>query len=91
MQEPEIRGQIQDYMRRNLLVNFEQGVDPTTDLFEAGLIDSFGFVDLVAFLEKTFGVALSDDDLGSFEMSTLAGMSTLVCTRLSGAGARGPA
>ena len=89
MQEPEIRCQIQDYMRRNLLVNFEQGIEPTTDLFEAGLIDSFGFVDLVAFLERTFGIVLSDDELGSFEMSTLAGISTLVSARLAAGSERG--
>lgn len=32
-------------------------------LFDSGVLDSFGLQDLVAALEKTFGVAIPDSDL----------------------------
>ncbi len=32
-------------------------------LLDAGLIDSLGVLDLVAFVEETFGIQVGDDDL----------------------------
>jgi acyl carrier protein len=33
------------------------------DLLESGVIDSLGVLELVAFLQQEFGIAISDDDL----------------------------
>jgi acyl carrier protein len=40
------------------------------------LIDSFGFVELVAFLEAKFDVKLEDEDLVSGDLTSLSGMVT---------------
>lgn len=36
---------------------------PDTDLFEAGILDSLAFVDLVLHLERTFGVTIAIESL----------------------------
>lgn len=36
---------------------------PDTDLFEAGILDSLAFVDLVLHVERTFGVKISIESL----------------------------
>lgn len=77
----DVQHQIRDYVSRQFLTAFGDGLTENSDLFEAGVIDSYGFVELVAFLEQTFGVKLSDDDLASPEMSSLAGMSRMVAAR----------
>lgn len=84
MHDPsEVQQTISNFMSRTFLFEFGQGVDADTDLFEAGLIDSFGFIELVGFLEETFGVKLTDDDLASSETATLAGTTRLVVNRLA--------
>lgn len=81
MEKSAIEQEIRDFMSRTFLVEVGRDVKADTDLFEAGVIDSYGFIDLVAFIEKSFSVSLSDDDLTSPEMSTFTGISQLVTSR----------
>jgi len=83
MDASDVQRRIMDFMSRTLLFQFGNSVGPDTDLFQAGLIDSFGFIELVGFLEATFAVKLTDDDLASPETATLAGTTRLVMSRLS--------
>lgn len=41
----------------------KKALTPEDDLLESGIIDSLGILDLVAFVEKEFGIAVSDEDL----------------------------
>jgi acyl carrier protein len=41
------------------------------NLFDAGLIDSFGLTDLVALLEAEYGFKVPDEDLNPRKFSTL--------------------
>jgi acyl carrier protein len=81
MDAPAIQETIGGFMSRTFLFEFGVHADPDTDLFEAGLVDSYGFIELVAFLEETYGVTLSDDDLASPEIATLRGISGLIAGR----------
>lgn len=47
-------------------------IDPEMSLVDQGVIDSFGFVEIVAFLEEAFDIAIADeringDNFGSVE------------------------
>jgi acyl carrier protein len=44
-------------------------IDPTTPLFTTGIVDSFGVLELIAFLEDSFGVAIdpTQHELGDFD------------------------
>ncbi|HEY9777002.1 MAG TPA: acyl carrier protein [Planktothrix sp.] len=53
-------------------VKLEGGVDENTDLFIEGLLDSIGFVELVSFLEKTFGIQLNESELSFENVNTVA-------------------
>ncbi len=77
--------EIKDFVAETFLVDFgiEGGVEPDTDLFEAKYIDSFGFVELVVFLEQRYAVKLSEDDLADPRMATLAGIQALILSRLA--------
>lgn len=51
---------------------------PDTDLLESGLLDSFQFVELLAQLERRFGVRLSIDDIELDDLRTLARIARMV-------------
>ncbi len=84
MELARIQTQIREFVARQFLVDFGNELTEESDLFDAGVIDSYGFIDLVSHLEKNYGVTLTDDDLASPQMSTVAGMTVMVAARQSG-------
>jgi acyl carrier protein len=48
-------------------------ITPAADesLFESGLLDSFALTDLVAAIEKEFGISIPDSDLSPRKFETL--------------------
>ena len=72
---------IRQYLAETLLIEFSDdpaGVREDANLFESGLIDSFGFVQLVAFLEKQFEIKISDDEMLSDSLSSFAKIRSFV-------------
>lgn len=60
----EIRRGIRSFIIDNLLLGQEdRPLDGADSLLEAGIIDSTGVLELVAFLEETYGVEVSDDEM----------------------------
>ncbi|MGW5114005.1 acyl carrier protein [Streptomyces noursei] len=57
------REKIRDYMEDRFLVEFGEDVTPDTDLFKAGVMDSFGYLQLMDFLESEFDVEISSDEI----------------------------
>jgi len=55
-----------------------ESVDPTEDLLASGVIDSHGLMEVVAFLESRYGVAVSDDDLLPENFESLASIEAFV-------------
>ena len=74
----EINKQLRVFLETHLLLDFNDGVTDQTNLFESGLIDSFGFIELVAFIEDRFHVELDDDVLISDELNTIASIITTI-------------
>jgi acyl carrier protein len=59
-------------------------IEETTSLVESGWLDSFAIVEVVAFLEREYGVRLADRDVIPRNFETLASIRRL----LARAGAR---
>lgn len=66
------------FINETFLFDFDAETTSATDLFEAGLIDSFGFVQLVSFLEETFSIEVTEDDLVSDDVNSLEGLVKMV-------------
>lgn len=59
-----LKEKIRAYIAATCLVSFDDpNINDDTDLFETGLLDSYSFVELVNFLEREFGLKVTDDDL----------------------------
>jgi acyl carrier protein len=54
-----------------------------TDLFESGLLDSLGFVDLLVHLEREFGTTIALDDLELDNFSSIVRIADFVRARTS--------
>jgi acyl carrier protein len=58
----DIRQDIRTFLEQDLSRDLA-GVDDTASLLQAGVLDSLGVMQLVAFLQDRFGIVVSDDDL----------------------------
>ena len=52
---------IRGYVEDQFLVTYGEDFQSDTNLFAAGIMDSFGYVQLVEFLQIHFGVTFDDD------------------------------
>ena len=52
-------------------------------LLANGILDSLGVLDLVGYLEREFGITVSDDDLLPENFETLGRLTAFVCERQS--------
>ena len=77
--------ELQEYIRRQFKVT-ENDPDFTYDvhLFDYGYIDSFGAVDLIAFVEKTFQVKIKESDLIAYPLNTIREIASFVTKRQKG-------
>lgn len=67
----EAEAKIKEYLTSQFLFDFDDRVTEDTNLLKEALIDSFGYVQLVQFLEKEFGVRFDDDELISYQLNSL--------------------
>jgi D-alanine--poly(phosphoribitol) ligase subunit 2 len=65
-------------------MNLEVSSDDT-DLFEAGLLDSLAFVELLVHLEREFGVTTSVDDLKFDNFNSIAHITEYIAARTGSA------
>ena len=78
--ENQIQSKILEYFSQN--GNFAPGIsdDEKLDAFylDSGVIDSLGIIELVVFLEETFSVQFSSDDMQSSDFRTIRGLMKLI-------------
>ena len=58
-----MKQQIREFLKNNRAVASEAEFNDDDSLLEAGVIDSMTMIDLIAFLEGEFGIAVDDDDM----------------------------
>jgi acyl carrier protein len=75
----ETQARIRNFLRAKLDIDFEQGIDAESDLFQLGLIDSVTYFEIIRFLESEFGVRLTNEEILSNVFTSLSDMTSLVC------------
>lgn len=56
----------------------KKSLEPDEDLLEQGIIDSLGLMKLIAFMEKTFGIKIIDEEIVPENFQCLDSMVKLV-------------
>ena len=63
---------IRKFLQNQFLFEFdENSITSHTNLFTSGLVDSFGFVELISFLEFKFQIKFLDEELLSNSLNSL--------------------
>ena len=77
-----------DELRAWVRTHFDIGSDPdytdAADLFDLGFVDSFGAVEIIAHLEETYQVEITQRDIIVHGMKTLDEISAVVDAKLAG-------
>gem|GEM_PF-1009141 len=73
---------IQQFLSDRLLVDFDRDVDADSDLFQLGLMDSETYAELIQFIEKTFHLQFSDEEILSNVVASLSGIVSFVSEAL---------
>jgi len=78
---------VAERIRRFLVQQFPATKNVGNDgpLLNNGLIDSLGILEVVTFLEKEFGIAVSDEDLSPENFGSLGSLSNFVQQKTNGA------
>jgi D-alanine--poly(phosphoribitol) ligase subunit 2 len=52
-----------DYLEESLMFEFSDKITQESDLFKAGIIDSYGYIKLIRYLQTEFGVTFSEEEI----------------------------
>ena len=55
--------QVRDFVRSNFLIPEGAPLTDNASLLELGVVDSTGVLEIIGFLERTFGVTVEDDEI----------------------------
>jgi len=58
-----VQGSIRSFILQKFPAARKRSIGDDTPLLDSGIIDSLGILDVVAFLEQTFNIAVSDHEL----------------------------
>ena len=75
--------QIRAYIVENFLLGQDNGVRDDESLLGAGIVDSTGVLEIVGFLEKTFGIELQDEDLVPENLDSVRNLASFVDRKLA--------
>jgi acyl carrier protein len=83
----DVRTMLREFIETNFWV--ADGVGDDDSLLESGILDSTGVLEVVTFLESTFGIAVADDEIVPENLETIARIDAFVSRRFEADGARG--
>jgi len=82
----EVRRQVRDYVVSSFYVADPDALADSASLIETGIVDSTGVLELVAFLESTFGVKVGDEEMLPENLDSIARVARFVCSKKTCAG-----
>ncbi len=73
-----IRSTLRVHFIENFLLGDEQGLGDDTSLIDAGVLDSTGAIEIVAFLEAEFGITVCDHEIVADNLDSIARIEAFV-------------
>jgi D-alanine--poly(phosphoribitol) ligase subunit 2 len=74
---------IRDFIEEQFLIEFDDTFPESSDLFKEGVMDSFGYIQLVRFLEEEFGIKFTEQEMTSGVMVSLTQIEEAVAQKVS--------
>ena len=73
-----LKQQIRDFVTSNFYVAEPAALKDETSLLEHGIIDSTGVLEVIVFLESTFGISVDDSELLPENLDTIERIAAFV-------------
>jgi len=82
--ESDIRTKVKEFIKENFLLDSDcKTLQDKDSLFEKGVIDSTGVLELVSFIEVTFGFRVEDEELIPDNLDSLNKLVTYIKSKLA--------
>jgi len=78
----EIKIKVRNFVVENFLFGNANGLADDTSFLEAGILDSTGVMEVVAFLEQQFNVRVDDEELTPENLDSIASIGAFVSRKL---------
>ena len=85
----DLNQRLRTYVITNFYVRPGHRLDETTSILEQGILDSRGVLELVAFVESEFGIAVSDEELVPANFDSIAALAQFIARKRGGHAAIG--
>jgi acyl carrier protein len=79
----DIKQAVRTYVEQNFLVGSETRIGDGDSLLQLQIVDSTGFLELVNFIESSFGVKVGDDEMVPENLETIASIDEFVRRKLA--------
>ena len=78
-----IKQQIVEFITTNFLFDDSIKLGHEDSLLETGVIDSTGVLELVAFIEETYGIKVEDEEIVPENLDSISNISSYIASKLS--------
>jgi len=82
-QKSEIRDTIRQYIVDSILFGDAGGLEDTVSFQQSGVLDSVGFLEVITFVEKQFGIQIVDGDLVPENFDTVSRIADFIHDKLN--------
>ncbi|MCJ9751474.1 acyl carrier protein [Neorhizobium sp. BETTINA12A] len=76
---------VREFIAENFLFRADAEVSNNQSLLESGVIDSTGVLELIAFLEQTYGITVADEEIVPENLDSIDNMTSYLTTKLAAA------
>lgn len=78
----DLRQELRAFLADTFVLGPEDELEDDTSLLRAGVIDSTGVLEVVAYLESRYGIEIGDEEIVPENMDSIQGLSRFVSSRL---------
>jgi len=82
-----VTARIREFVVDTFLLGDDDGFDDDDSLIEGGVVDSTGVMELVSFLEGTYGIAIEDRELVAANLDSITRLRSFVDGKVTAASA----
>ncbi len=83
----ETKNRIREFVTSNFFVQDASSLTDSASLLDLGVVDSTGVLEIIAFLEGTFGVAVDDDEIVPENLDSIDRITAFVSRKQAPTGA----
>ncbi len=76
---------IREFIAENFLFRADAAIDDSQSLLESGVMDSTGVLELIAFLETTYGITVADSEIVPANLDSVERVSVYLASKLKAA------